>query len=488
MLQTGNLLGPLNHESPYPPFALLIGALSVFVGGVNVASPIIGENLIFVPLLALGCYQTGRLLFGAKAGMLAAILALGTDLITAQFHVFMLDAPEAAVVAVSIWLLLECEDFSRTRVAAVAGVAVGLGLVTKVQYPSFVIGIVLVALARGGWRNWRGLAAFAATALVIAAPWYVDHLSQFSTFLQVSTENPIVVPGDIPPTFSLGNFAWYFWNILNSQLLLALFLLLVGGTLWMVVTLARHGREALAASAANPTGASAQQRLMGARLELFAGAFVAWLFITVTPSHDIRYAIPLLPYVAVIATGWIVFLPRALSWAGIAVLALGVISNTLGVTFGVGNSVQVMLAHPLPPGEELADSITVYSTSGFLVAGPSRDGDVPGLLGALRREGVRTVAWSVAQSSSGDFSLEGLLPLARISRLTPVLTERPEYSSSPTVATLIHTTVSARMPAPCTRVSDGTGVWVVRYDATAARLSYYCPSRRPRFYGPAIVS
>ncbi len=160
--------------------------------------------------------------------MLAAIFVLGTDLLTAQFHVFMLDAPEAAVVAVSIWLILACDDFNRVGVSGVAGLAVGVGLLTKVQYGPFVVGILLMALLRGGWRNRRGLLAFAAAAVVVGIPWYVDHLSQFSTFLQVSTANPIVVPGDIPPTLSFANFTWYFWNILNSQLLVPLFALLVG--------------------------------------------------------------------------------------------------------------------------------------------------------------------------------------------------------------------------------------------------------------------
>ncbi len=471
MLKSGDLLGPLNFESPYPPFALLIGGLSVFVGGVNVASPIIGENLVFVSLLTLGCYQTGRLLFGPKAGMLAAILALGSDLVTAQFHVFMIDAPEAAVVAVSIWLILACEDFSRVRASGVAGLVAGIGLITKVQYPSFVMGIVLMALLRGGWRNGRGLLAFAIPALIVAAPWYLDHLSQFATFLKVSTANPIVIPGDIPPTFSIARYVWYFWNMLNSILLVPLFALLVGGTVWMVVGLVRGRRE----------------RMHGARLEFFVGAFVAWLFITVTPSHDIRYGIPMLPYLAVIATGWIVSLPRVARWAAIAVLALGVTANTLGTTFGVGHSLQVALVHPLPPGEDAPDTITFYSTAGFLVAGPSRDGDVPGLLEALHREGVRTIAWGADQSAGVDFSLEGLLPLARIAELHAAIGQHAEYSRSADVATLLHEPVSARAPQACTRLSDGTGVWVVRYDDAAGKLALYCPARRPQFYDPGAV-
>jgi hypothetical protein len=478
MLASGNLLGPFNFESPYPPFAPTIGALSAFVGGVSLAAPIVGENLVFVSLLTLGCYQTGRLLFGRKAGMLAAIFVLGSALLTAQFHVFMLDAPEAALVAVSIWLILACEDFSRVGASGVAGVAVGVGLITKVQYGPFVIGILLMALLRGGWRNWRGLLTFAVAALIVGAPWYLDHLSQFSTFLQISTANPIVIPGDIPPTLSIASFTWYFWNILNSQLLVPLFALLLGGTIWTVFTLARDRREAFGANERS------DGRALGARLELFAGAVVAWLFITLTPSHDIRYGIPLLPYLAVIATGWIVYLPRVAALAAIAVLALGVTANTLGTTFGLGKSVQVALVHPLPPGEDEPDTITFYSTSGFLVAGPSRDGDVPGLLEALHREGVRTVDWGLEQSRAPDFSFEGLKPLATIAGLSPAITQTPEFIASASIATLIHEPVNPRNPPPCTRLSDGTGVWVVRYDAAIGKPATYCPTRRPRFYGP----
>jgi 4-amino-4-deoxy-L-arabinose transferase-like glycosyltransferase len=494
MLAAGELLGPFNHESPYPPLAPLVGALAVFVGGVGVASPIIGENLVFVSLLTLGCYQTGRLLFGRQAGMLAAIFVLGSDLLTAQFHVFMLDAPEAAVVAVSIWLILACDDFSRVGVSGAAGLAVGFGLLTKVQYGPFVVGILAVALLRGGWRNRRGLTAFAACALIVGIPWYIDHLSQFSTFLQVSTANPIVVPGDVPSTLSIAKYTWYFWNILNSQLLVPLFALLVGGTGWMCATLFRHRREAWVAhlgAGGSSTGARAakrpapspDERTLGARLEFVAGAVVAWALITVTPSHDVRYAIPLLPYLAVIATGWIVYLPRTGRWVAIAVLALGVLANMLGTTFGFAKTVQLELVHPLPQGEEAAGAITFYSTGGFLVAGPQRDGDVPGLLEVLHRDGVNTIAWSAVQSREPDFDTEGLFPLANIAGLTPVLTREPEFVNSSATATLIHLRVSAGAPPTCTRLTDGTGVWVARYDPSSQKVELYCPFRNPQFYG-----
>ncbi len=521
MIRAGNLLGPFNYESPYPPLGAFIGAIATFVGGVNVASPVIGENLVFVPLLTLGCYRTGRLLFGARAGLLAVVFVLGSPLLIAQFHVFMLDAPETAVVAVSIWLLLACKDFSDVRLAALAGLAVGLGLLTKVQFPAFVAGIVLMALLRGGRCNRRGLIVFALLALVVAAPWYLDHLSQFATFETDAGPHQGVPVGDTPATWTLTNFTWYFWNILNSQFLAPLFTLIVGGMIWTIVTLIRHRRETPSGGppavdglmpsdeltpqigltpqdGLPPQDADATKELgggtagvntdrgpFGARLEFFVGLVLAWLLITLTPSHDIRYGMPLMPYLAVIATGWIFYLPRAARLLAIALVVLGVSANTLSTTFGVGRVVHIALKRPRPHGEEDTEDIRLYTNAGFLVAAPRRDGDVPGLLDALHREGVKQITWGLEQSRYSDFSTEGILALARIANLSPGVTYTPEFYTSTQVATLIHEPITAHAPPVCTRVSNdagSSGVWVGRYDAAAHKPALYCPTRRPQYY------
>jgi hypothetical protein len=142
----------------------------------------------------------------------------------------------------------------------------------------------------------------------------------------------------------------------------------------------------------------------------------------------------------------------------------------------------VALATPLPATEQVPDRIIIFATNGFLASAPHRDGNVPGLLDALHREGVRTVAWGAEQSELPDFSSAGLLPLAEIAELTPVLTRSPEYSRSASVVTLIHEPVSSHTPATCVRLSDGTGVWIVRYDTEVSKLALYCPTRRPQFY------
>jgi hypothetical protein len=467
MLSSGDLLGPFNNVLQYPPLAFLVGSFAMFIGGVDTFTAVGAENLVFVPLLALGCYQTGRLLFDDRAGLLAVIFVLGSPLMTGQLHVFALDAPETAMVALSMWLLLASEDFARRRMAAWAGVAVGLGVLVKVTFPFFLAGIVLTALARGAWRNWRNLAIFAAIALVIGAPWYIDQIPQFHEIFQLAGTNSGAAPGNLPATFSTANLLWYFWSTLNSQLLAPLFLLALGGTAWMIYDQRRDSNR------------------RGLRLELLLGGFVAWLAISLTPHHDIRYDMPLMPYLAVVGTGWIVALPRAARFAATGVLVLAVLANTLGTTFGVGGQMETTLVHSPPATEALPDRIVFFSNQGGLgMAGPHRDGDVPGLLRALRRDGVQEVAWSLRQSQEPDFSSEGLIPLALIAGLeySKELEAVEAVETSPAIAGLIHAPVTPRASPTCTRLRDGTGVWVRRGNVATGKFELYCPFPHPHFY------
>jgi hypothetical protein len=472
-LGEGQLGTAFTLSAPYPPFAYLVGSLGVMLGGVGVAPPIIAENVIFVSLLALGCYQLGRLAFGPLAGLLAVVFALGSPLMIGQFHLFMTDAPETAMVAVSVWLVIATDRFSRPGVSAIAGVAFGLGMLTKEPFTVFVIGVVGVTALRGGRQAWRGIAIFAVVALALALPWYIHEHAQLESIKTEATapSSKIPVPGAespkgiAPPRLSAENLEWYLWNFLNWQLYLPLFLFAAVGWVWTIVGFLRR----------RPVSRLA--------VELTVGAFVSWLAVTMTYAHDVRYSMPLLVYLAVFGSGWIVRLtPRRRTLAASA-LVLVAVANTLGVGFGVGDPVELTL-----PGAKLEDlqvpgKVAIYQNGGFAIGEPKREGDLLAMLQSLRSNGVRNVTWPQSDALEPDFTEIGVTDLARIAGLS---TLNASTATSPTRrdAFFIHTKILPGEAPPCVNLEDHTGVWVRIGNPNAPGAQDYCPLPKPHFYGP----
>jgi Dolichyl-phosphate-mannose-protein mannosyltransferase len=468
-LQHGELAAAFSPADPYPPLAYTVGALGVFVGGVGVAPPIIAENLVFVSLLVLGCYKVGRLAFGPTGGLLAVIFALGSPLLIAQSHVFMIDVPETAMVAVSVWLIIATEGFSRIGASALAGLAVGLGMMTKEPFAFFVAGILVVTALRGGWRAWRGIVVFAVVALVVALPWYLENYAvvHATGSTAVAAANHPQYPSDIaPPRFSYDNLAWYLWNFINFQTFFPLFLFAATGWVWMIVGFLRR----------RPVSPLAP--------ELAVGAFVAWFAITETFVHDNRYSEPILLYLAVIGTGWLTQLPRPGRLAAVGVLVVVALANTLGTSFGVGKQILLGLPGGTTSSLQYRGELMIYSNSGFQVSGPKRDGDLIAMLRALRRDGVRDVTWFPRQALEPDFTNIGVSVLSHIAGLTPL--ERTLVFSTLTRrdAVFAHEPIRPNEPPPCVRLYDNTGVWVRLGNPTAPGTQDFCPFPSPHFYGP----
>jgi Dolichyl-phosphate-mannose-protein mannosyltransferase len=456
-LRSGHLLKAFTGSAPYPPLVHLVGALGVFVGGVGVAPPIIALNLVFVSLLALGSYKVGGLAFGPLAGVLAVAFVLGSPLNIEEFHEFMLDAPEAAMVAVALWAILATERFSRLKICALAGVAVGLGMLSKETFVFFVTGAALVTAIRGGRQAWRGVSVFAAVALVIAVPWYLYELSTIHALTGLalgSTTSELQAIGIAPPRLSRVNFEWYFWSFLNWQLYVPLFAFSVVGWTWTIVSFARR----------RPVSPFA--------LELAVGAFVAWAALTETYNHDARYGLPIVVYLAVFAVCWIAQLPRA-PRAGLAmVLILVAIANLLGVGFGVGSTVTTGTVTSIPQQSGL---LTFYATNGLWLGAPIRQGDVLGLLRALRRNGIREVRWYSSQETELEFSVPGIAALARIAGLKVASESVDPSKANRQYAFLHHGPPEAGLPTPCTKLQNGMGVWVSLGGSRGVKAWSYCP-------------
>lgn len=455
----------------YPPLTPLVGALALFVGRTP-SAPIVAQNLVYVPLLALACHQVATRAYGSLAGCLAVIFALGTPLIAEQFHVFMLDAPLTALVAGTVWLVIASERFERVPLAAAAGAIAGLGVLSKQTFPLYVGGLILLVLAReGGWRNVRGVCAFTATALLIALPWYVAHAADLHQVWSFASTNANIPPLARPPLLSTANLSWYFWALTNGVLFTPLLAFASIGVVTTAIAAVRSPAE------------------RGVSLELLGGLVLAFVAITALPHKDMRYAMPLLVFVAVLGTGWIARMRPRLRAVAVAALTLAVTASTLGATFGVGPAYSGMLPGnwfaPRGQGVMPMDRFTIYSNHNYMVSGPQRAGDLLGLLDELHDAGVRELAISASDAPDEEvlFQPNGLILFARIAHLTIHSSASSRNALSPRVATLIHA-LSLGKAAPCVRLPDGAGVWIRLGDPWAPGARDYCPRFARRSYGP----
>ena len=422
---------------------------------------------MFVPLLAFGCFGVGSVAYGRRAGLLAAVLALGSPMVTSTMHEYWLDTPQTAMIAVTVWALLASRHFERIGISALAGVLAGLALLTKETSVVFLAGIVLVTVVRGGPSRSRGVLAFALGACLIAGPWYVDHASQLgSTFSLIGGLTP---PERSPPRFSWASFTWYGWNLVNEQVLAPFALaFLVGAAL----ALRRVLRRGLAATNVEP--------------ELLAGAFVSYLLMTLLVHKDPRYTLPMLVYVAVLATGWITTLERRRWRASLsaAVVALATL-YFVGVSTGLGGSVRIEL-----PGAKQTiideNQLTLYETTGWVRGGPVDDADIQALLTGLRAAGIRDVLLRTG-SDPVDFNRDGLAAMALADGLQ--VNDAGAFPDDQR-ATLVRSTGAPGAPPPCQRMNDGSSIYVVAGDVTeldpslmrdpghpGRRFTLICPGR-----------
>jgi hypothetical protein len=400
-LRAGEYLAPLTYDSPgtfaYPPLVRSIGAGVELLGlPLHDWGPI-ALNVLFVPLLVGGCYLTGSLVFGRFAGVLAAIFALGSAMVLQLFHVYLLDAPLAALVAISLWALLASDDLRDPRRSALAGALIGLAMLVKPIAPVFILGPLALILIRGGWRRWRGLALLAGGAAVVAGPHFLINLGEY---VRLSGEAAV---GSTDPwtqefgwtfdggrRFGLESMTWYGWAALNTQYLVPLTGLFAMGLIASVtqVRRRRHVRD------------------------LLAGLVIGYLAMTMLAVHDPRYTLPLVVFIAVIATGWIAHTHRAwLAATGIGILALGVSLN-LAANLGLIGTSKVTL-----PGDDAADlihpgALTIADKRGYVVGEPRRDPVWEELFTTAHETGVETARIDVQEAAMWGTDTAGFEAMA----------------------------------------------------------------------------
>jgi 4-amino-4-deoxy-L-arabinose transferase-like glycosyltransferase len=438
-LRAGDLTEPFSAFTSYPPVVHVVGALGTLIGGVHVAPPVLAAAVVFAPILVFGLYRAGTVIGDRWTGALAVLFAVGTPMIVSEFRAYMLEAAMTALLAPVIWLLLKSDRFERVGYAALAGVATGVGLLTKQTFAFFVAGMVAVMVVRGGWRHVLGLVAFAGAAAIVAAPWYLVHWDELR-----ATSDWARGPNAAGPIWSAENLSWYVWDALNIQLLLPLSALAVLGGLVCLVRFARARR----ADDHTP--------------ELLAGAAVGWAALTFYLHLKAPYySLPLTVYAALLAAGGIAALAERWRRPAAALLAVVAVVNFAMVATWTGEPVTVAL----PTAK--ADSGPVNSRHVTLVSPtswpprlpPGEHGDVLGLMRRLEARGIEVLEFDVGTDIS-HFNATGLTALARIAGMARPPVYDPGALRPPKEAFMGRQFITPDEPSPCIDLGDGSGVFV----------------------------
>lgn len=458
----GDTFSLFGAPTEYPPLAHLVGVLGATVAGLDVESFIGAQDLVFIPALAIGCYGAASVAYGRTAGVLAAVFALGAPMAVSAFHMFLLDTAQAAMVALALWAILASERFSRTGIAALAGVAVGFGMLTKQNFPLFIFGLIVVVLARGGWRHWRGLAVFAAVAALLSAAWYWSELERTLGLVQGASASPVPATEAqaqfVRERWTLGNFGYYVWSTFNVSVLLPFTLLTLGGAATLLVRWARTRA---------PTDFAP---------ELVVGGLMSYLALTWIYLKDPRYALPALPYMAVLATGWIPSIrgrPRAVAIAVVCAIAL---LNTVGTVADSGAPIRLSLPGASDTGLGQRQ-FTLYAPGGWIAGQPETEGAVLDVMRAAKADGIEAIAFDPG-ATQPDFNHPGLDILSRVAGIPIAL---PYDESDPRQALLLnHNPPIPRQPKPCAVTSDGMGVYLTKGPVPVPfeQREFYCPPAR----------
>jgi hypothetical protein len=303
-LRAGDLAAIFDRSSFYPPLALCL------TGAVSMALPLeaaaMAVMLAFLGLGMAAVYALGRALAGRAVGTAAAALFATAPFVVYSSLRMQLDLPLAALVALALVTLLATEDFTRPGAALLCGVVCGLGMLTKPTFALYVAPPAVWLLLRGRRRGLLGAGLTLLVATVLSLPWFGPRLlglfAQFNAraFAQAAESGH-------PDPFTLAGLLFYpRW--LGYEIGLGVAMLTVVGL--VVAVLRRHGF-------------------------LLVAVLGPFLVMEMARNKNLRYSLPLLGAVAVLAALGLDALPSrarrptVIALAGLAIVQASAITSGL---------------------------------------------------------------------------------------------------------------------------------------------------------------
>ena len=288
-------------------------------------------NLLIAPVLYFCAGEIAWTVFKSWSARLLTIVLVATmPLLVGLLHNVLQDFLLVTLTTLSLLLLLRSEAFQRRWTTWGMALAMGLGTLTKVTFPLFVAGPLLVVLltvvasllsARREGRESPydlrriavGLGGAAVVYLVVAFAWYGPNLSATIDYVRSTTSGPLSEGAGPSNPYTFHAITSFTTGVINSNLS---WIILLVGLVAVCLSL-----ERLRALFARPLRWEPLQQLAF----LLAWAVVPYLSVALAHNQDVRLMAPALPAVAILVAGAVTAVRQQrvrLALAGVAVVLL----------------------------------------------------------------------------------------------------------------------------------------------------------------------
>ena len=297
----------------YPPFYHLVLATVFSVLGVFPWAPA-AVNCLFAGVLLYATWELGKKVYPDDdlVAFTGTALTATSPFLAYVSHEALLDYALVALVTLAILAASRERIFTCPSAAASAGAAVAAALLVKPTAAVFLAVPLLAAFASAAvWTDAGGrrcLVVFLACAGLAPLAWYSLHLHDLNLLFRTNLADAAREGDPLPLTWE--SAAFYARGLYRLDFAPVLVLALLPGVLRAV----RHWRETR---------------------HLWTWIIPAWVALTfLMPNKDYRYALPVLPGIALLGAGGLLLLPRGRARVGAAVLGLGLASLYYASLYG----------------------------------------------------------------------------------------------------------------------------------------------------------
>jgi hypothetical protein len=300
---------------------------------------------------------------------------------------------------------------------------------------------------------------FAAIAAVLSSAWYWSEIERTIDLVRGASASTSAGAEGVGSgatgvdRWSTKSFGFYVWSTVNLSLLVPLTLIGLGGGVALLVRWVKTRARA------------------DLTPELVAGGLFCYFALTYIWLKDPRYALPALPYFAVLGAGGIVLLRGRWRTAGIAAFAAIAAVNVVGTLADSGAAWRVSL--PNAPRSGLGErEFTFYEPGGWIAGRPETSGAVKNVMERAKRDGIEAIAFE-PNANLANFNHPGLDIVSREAGLGLAI---PYDAASPRHVLIAIHEPSPDIPPPCDRMRDGTGVYLSRGPIVEfEQRDFYCP-------------